>query len=63
MSATLTKESVRVHVATRLAARLRHSRNYALGRMLRDSARVRTRITDDGLLVGRSIITLPFDVD
>ena len=62
MPAILTKDSVRAHVATRLVRRLRRSRNHTSARPPRPHATQRTRVTDDGKLIGRTIVVLPFDL-
>ncbi len=62
MSTTLTKHSDRVALAMRLASRLRDRRPGPVESVRNLEGVVRTRLARDGSLVGRSVLTLPFDL-
>ena len=62
MPTTLTRESLRVHIAMRLAAQLRRSRERVNRRSMHSASVMRMRIGRDGMVVGRSILFVPFDL-
>ena len=62
MSATLTKDSARVTMALRLASCLRARPPKRAHMAPHQEGVLRTRLAEDGSLVGRSVLTLPFDL-
>ena len=62
MPAVLTRQTRRTSVAMRLAAQLRQSRRRARRKSSHAPALLRVRLSKDGMLVGRAVLSLPFDL-